>query len=209
MFYKTIRLQVLATLLLTLAAWCSDVFDEGGSLGLNVWLATEQASSELVVAPNQDIRDAVRRFALSKKLPPIREQYLTKCFLNMDLQRSSAAAIVKTWSISLADGNAELTVRFGSDLQLLAQTFGSEHGIEAEDTLNLAKLLKEYHPENTSPQWCASRVAATAPLPPSQRQCQHPPFAAENCVTIAITTCKRLGLFEKTIRALVRDSVAG
>jgi hypothetical protein len=174
--------------------------DQVGPLELNVWLATEHASSVLVVEANQDIRDAVRNFSRTKQLTPIRERYIMKHLMNMDMQRRNLTAAVRTWPVSLREGTGELAVRFGDDLHLVAQSFASKHDISAEDTATLANMLQERHPESTGPEWCSQRVATTSPLPP-QHQCQHS-FAREDCITVVFTTCKRLGLFERTLHAL-------
>jgi hypothetical protein len=124
----------------------------------------------------------------------------------------------------LVDTSYPIAVHEGDDLHLVAKTFAQEHRLDDDALKGLAQYLSARFPQSQTSEWRHRRVDRLAarwpvPLPPS-RDALHvkEPLSAKKkacSVTVAMTTCKRLHLFNRTVAALrvaladVEDLICG
>lgn len=104
-----------------------------------------------------------------------------------------------------------IEVRYGDDLHLMARAHLSKAFKKRGDVLTkqhlvllerLITLLKEQMPEHTSPEWIAARSFQLQSPVATDTSTER--SDGDDCVTLLMTTCKRLPLFLRTVASLER-----
>ena len=96
--------------------------------------------------------------------------------------------------------NISVEVRWGDDLGLLSSFVGVRHGLNDVGIGKLLETLELRVPQHTSAEWIAVRRGLDSLASGGLALEVDPPEVLEGCyLTVAITTCKRLPLFFKTV----------
>ena len=126
-----------------------------------VSLRQDGSETHLRVQAGEDPVNVVNRFAVGKKMAPIRARYLSMRLQNCVSRQHRP--VHTTLPITLP-GNAPgarvvpLTVHEGDDLWLVAMLFGAEHNLDTDGTHELATALARRIPQHASTTWRAQRV---------------------------------------------------
>ncbi|KAF1318682.1 N-terminal acetyltransferase a complex subunit nat1, partial [Globisporangium splendens] len=159
-------------------------------------------------------------FEVSKELaerfePPLdslQQSFIAKTMWNA--KHRQLQPVVMTVNVSVtANVYAPVEIRYGDDLHFVLQMHLEKHRSKMDETIRsvwkishvievAAGQLKQLLPEYSSPAWIAARSFPLRASNASNRDAQH--NSRRECVTLVMTTCKRLSLFLRTIASLQR-----
>lgn len=168
---------------------------------ISIYLDHLDKTESIVVYPGEDPVQLGRQFAtrFDPPLEPIKEHYVIQMLQNGVLRYTQP--IVAQWNITFEARKrlVEADIHFGDDLMLHSLWLKRKYDLSATEHAQLFDFFIQKHPEHASLDWInvRKRYVVQKDIPVYQP-------SDFNCLTLILTTCKRLELFTRTISSLRR-----
>jgi protein O-GlcNAc transferase len=179
-----------------------DNLEENIIFQMSFFVDSRQENVPLVLRRKEDPWKVSKQFATSfvPALDFLQANYIYKILYNA--QNRLDQPVVGTWTFSVPNRRSSsltVSIHYGDDIDAVCHSiFHSKDENDAEMIQQATNVIKQQLPQHTTSEW----IAARSFIPVLTNNKQKDPDQVETCVTLVMTTCKRLDLFRRTVESL-------